>query len=169
MKPSNVQTKSIVFAGINIQPSKNKPEELEAGSFDWNGVNIGLQTKYKKHKMRAYSVFLRVAIDNKDAKISPYTIDVQVLGLFDYLGKDDEKTIEDLIVVNGLSILYGTLREMVTMITSRMPYGAICLPGANFLDHRPSLERTKDNGKEFDKQGQTKPVKRKPQATKPKN
>lgn len=44
-------------------------------------------------------------------------------------------------VVNGLSILYGAIRELCTTITSRMPHGAICLPGANFLDHRPSLNK----------------------------
>lgn len=139
MKPSNVQTKSVVFVGVDIQPTAGDIEDTPA--FDWNGVNIGIQTKHKQYEDNTYSLYLQFLVNNAEGKQAPYTVDIQVMGMFKYLGSDPADRAEDLVVVNGLSILYGTIREMVTMITSRMPHGAICLPGANFLDHRPSLGR----------------------------
>jgi preprotein translocase subunit SecB len=115
-------------------------DPMNAGSFDWQGVNIGIQTNHERRKDGSHFLFLRFIVDNEKGKQAPYVIDVRVMGRFDYVGPDPEDKATDLVVVNGLSILYGAIREMCTIVTARMPYGAICLPGANFMDHRPSLK-----------------------------
>lgn len=142
MKPSNVQTKNIVFGGVDIQPVMDETE-FEP-DFDWNGVNIGAEVQYRKFEDKIYSLYLRLVVNNDTGKTAPYTFDVLTLGLFEYLGEDEEARMEDLLVVNGLSILYGTTRELITAITARMPHGSVCLPGVSFLDHRPSLRVKKD-------------------------
>jgi preprotein translocase subunit SecB len=139
MKPSNVQTKATVFAGIEIKPV---PEEFaDVTGFEWAGVNIGIQTRHEHREDKSHLLSLRFIVDNEKGKPAPYAMDIQVMGLFEYRGSDPEEQATDLVVVNGLSILYGAIRELCTTLTSRMPHGAICLPGANFLDHRPSLKK----------------------------
>lgn len=139
MKPSNVQTKPTVFAGIEIKPV---PEEFaDVPGFEWAGVNIGIQTRHELREGKSHLLSLRFIVDNEKGKPAPYAMDIQVIGLFEYCGSDPDEQATDLVVVNGLSILYGAIRELCTTLTSRMPHGAICLPGANFLDHRPSLKK----------------------------
>lgn len=138
MKPSNVQTKSVVFAGVDIRPVAKEFNDVQL--FDWEGVRIGVLTKNMKPDANAYTLFLHLKVENEDGKECPYTIDVSIIGSFEFVGKESEDVIEDLVTVNGLSILYASIREMVSMVTSRMPHGSICLPGASFLDHRPSLK-----------------------------
>ena len=139
MKPSVVQTKATVFAGIEIKPVFN--DATDVASFEWAGVNIGVQTKHERKEGHAHFLSLRFIVDNAKGKSAPYSIDIQVMGLFEYRGSDPDEQATDLVVVNGLSILYGAIRELCMTVTSRMPHGAICLPGANFLDHRPSLKQ----------------------------
>lgn len=139
MRPSNVQTRTTVFTGFEVKPAAT--DITDAAAFDWAGVNIGIQTNHERHeKNSSYFLFLRFIVDNEKGKQCPYSIDVQAMGRFDYVGPNDDGHAEDLIVVNGLSILYGAIRELCAVITARMPHGAICLPGANFMDHRPSLK-----------------------------
>ncbi len=139
MRPSNVQTKSIVFAGLNIQPIAG--DALDASIFDWDDVSIGIHTNHQKRDGNTHFLYLRFILENEEGKPAPYTMDVEAMGLFEFIGADTPETITDLVVVNGLSILYGAIREMTTIVTSRMPHGAICLPGASFLDHRPSSDQ----------------------------
>lgn len=112
--------------------------------FDWLGVDFGVNTEYQltDAEKNRYSVFMNLVIPNKEGKLTPYNVDVGIVGMFDFESVRDEtkEHIEDLVVVNGLSILYGTIRELVTGITSRMPYGELCIPGASFMDHRPSTK-----------------------------
>ena len=140
MRPSNVQTKSIVFAGLDIQPIAG--EGLDASNFDWDDVSIGIHTNHQKGDGNTHFLYLRFIVENEEGKTAPYTMDVQAMGLFEFIGTDTPEKVTDLVVVNGLSILYGAIREMTTVVTSRMPHGAICLPGANFLDHRPSIDQS---------------------------
>lgn len=139
MKPSNVQTRATVFTGFDVQPLR--VDSVDAPSFDWKGVNIGIQTNHEQHENGEHFLFLRFIVDNKKGKQAPYAIDVKIMGRFSYIGPDADDKAMDLVVVNGLSILYGAIREMCTIVTARMPHGAVCLPGANFMDHRPSLSQ----------------------------
>lgn len=144
MKPSNVQTKSIIFLGVSVDPNKDYDDENQpAWEFDWGGVNIGVVSRFRKEKSSEFSVFLQIVVNNEEGKQAPYSINISALGRFGFIGNDEPEKRDDLVVVNGLSILYGTIREMVTSISARMPFGEVCLPGANFLDHRPSLKKEK--------------------------
>jgi preprotein translocase subunit SecB len=53
-------------------------------------------------------------------------------------GQAEERRV--LALVNGASLLYGTVREMVSSITSRSAHGPLLLPSLNFQDlakHEP--------------------------------
>jgi len=139
MKPSPIQTKSLIYGELHVSPYDNGQSEFE-DDFTWHGVNIQINTRHAPvaDSENEYALLLRLRVPNKDGKPAPYSLDLSVMGKFSYIGAPRDDAL-DLVVVNGLSILYSSLRETVMTVTSRMLYGPLCLPGANFADHAPSL------------------------------
>lgn len=96
----------------------------------------------------AYFVTLRLRTSNdpkdKDAepKFSPYLIDIEagatiVLSEAARIRPDAQQ----LVYVNGPSLIWGAIREMLALMTSRMPAGTALLPSVNFHDlKRPPAE-----------------------------
>lgn len=67
----------------------------------------------------------------------PYTFDVDIEGMFSI---DHDGEIEDrkrLVVCNGASILYGSIREQILSLSARHRYGPVMLPTASFLKLAP--------------------------------
>lgn len=63
-----------------------------------------------------------------------YEFEIQVIGVVELVVELPADRREQLAVVNGLSILYGAVREMVINLTGRSPYGALTLPTLSFTD-----------------------------------
>ena len=81
-----------------------------------------------------------MVIDNQAAgegsvRFSPYLVDIEAGALVHALpGAEALGDIEDLVVVNGTSMLWSAIREQVCNLTARMPAGQIMLPTVNFHD-----------------------------------
>lgn len=143
MQSSPIQTQSIVYGELSIVPYMPEGDESsDADGFDWAGVKFDIAVKYdqlERDGVPAYPVFLRIRVPNNgEGKKAPYAITAAIMGGFIYRGEKSSEEALDLVVVNGLSILYSSLREMILTTTSRMINGALYLPGANFMDHAPS-------------------------------
>jgi preprotein translocase subunit SecB len=152
MKISPIQMHQFSFRRINV--------EFDAAHFDdkqleklerpltFEGVNITTNVGLAPMEEGApsgknYLVTLQVLIDNKpsdgetSAKSSPYLIDVECGAIIRVLpGGEARPDIEDLVVVNGASLLWSTIREQVCNLTARMPLGLATLPTVNFHDLR---------------------------------
>ena len=144
MQSSPIQTQSIVYGELSIVPYMPEGDESsDADGFDWAGVKFDIAVKYdelERDGRPAYPVFLRIRVPNNgEGKKAPYAITAAIMGGFVYSGDKSKEDALDLVVVNGLSILYSSLREMILTTTTRMINGALYLPGANFMDHAPSL------------------------------
>jgi preprotein translocase subunit SecB len=63
-----------------------------------------------------------------------YEFEIQVIGVVELVAEVPADRRQQLAVVNGLSILYGALREMVINLTGRSPHGALMLPTLSFTD-----------------------------------
>ena len=63
-----------------------------------------------------------------------YEFEIQVIGFVELVAEVPADRRQQLAVVNGLSILYGALREMVINLTGRSPHGALMLPTLSFTD-----------------------------------
>lgn len=144
MRPSPLQLQRVIYTKVSVAPNSELGDAPpRAIAFDFEGVNIKakLGTAIKKGQEedpRDFMVSLDILIDNKEGKPTPYSVDVGVIGLFNLLPSLDKNRREGLLTVNGASILYGAIREMVTSITSRFAPGSLTLPGMNFEDHAPS-------------------------------
>lgn len=150
MRPSIVQLKQVVFQRILVEAAKEVDELVagEAVNFDFDGVNMKVrhrfgvtQPKEDGTPSKAFLVILGFTIDNIEGKPAPYKIDVEALGFIEVVGDHETATPEDLAVVNGTSVVYGAVREMVTNLTSRFAPGALVLPTMDFRDHLKHREK----------------------------
>jgi preprotein translocase subunit SecB len=141
-----------VFKRVHVElDAQHAPENpinplLEAFVFDGIPVStefgIGL-VDANDERGQMYLTSLRVVVDNKAPegktlpKYSPYLIDVEAGGVV-LLSKGAEKLgrAEDLVSVNGASLLWSSIREQVLSLTARMPAGPVTLPTVNFHDLR---------------------------------
>jgi preprotein translocase subunit SecB len=149
MQPSTLQLEKFVFLKVSVSPIL-LPEYTDtmgsASGFDFDGVKIGERFEVfpPKNGDDRWGLNLSINVPNEDGegKTCPYTIDVSAIGFFHYGRKDDpELDKRNMVVVNGLAILYATLREMVAQITARSIHGELLLPTVNFLD---KLQRPND-------------------------
>ena len=145
MRPSPIQLLHVVYrrVAVNEYAAGDRNGESTAIGFDFQGVNIkakvgcGLKRGQDKNP-RDFLVELEVLIDNREGKPTPYNVEVGIIGIFKVLPPLPPERREDLVAVNGASILYGTIREIVLGLTSRFAAGPMTLPGMNFEDHAPS-------------------------------
>src|SRR5687767_4402692 len=135
MRPSPIQLLHVVYRRVAVYEYKGKqqPTSSTAIGFDFQGVNIRAKVacgtkKGQADNPRDFLVDLEILIDNQEGKPTPYNIDVGILGVFKVLPSLPADRREDLVTVNGASILYGTIREIVLGLTSRFSPGAMTLP-----------------------------------------
>lgn len=62
----------------------------------------------------------------------PYDIEMEMMGVFDTNDLPSEKR-DVLLLVNGSSMLYSAMREMLLTITQRCMHGPVMLPSVNFI------------------------------------
>lgn len=139
MQPSQIQLLEMRYLGIKVWPHQtDKDEEQDAESFNFNGVLIGekisIYPLLEGDENSPYVVMLNVLIENNEGKTAPYDINVCVAGHFKVHKNVAKERIENLITVNGCSILYSAIRELVMTLTARSVNGMLTLPTVNFLD-----------------------------------
>jgi preprotein translocase subunit SecB len=100
-------------------------------------AKTGLALLDEHEKYSDYGVKLTLRVRPKEGTQAPYNIQVSVRGivrmhLTQVQGQAEERRVRAL--VNGASLLYGAVREMVSTITSRSAHGPLLLPSLNFQD-----------------------------------
>lgn len=140
MRPSPIQLMHVVYKRVAVSENLAAAQKLSGLGFDFEGVKVeaklGTATKEGQNKdPRDFLIDLEISIDNKEGKPTPYMVDVGVVGIFNVLPSLPAERRRDLITVNGASILYGVVRELVLSLTSRFLAGPLTLPGMNFQDH----------------------------------
>jgi len=139
MQPSQIQLKEMVYLGIKVWPQPlDGTEEPTTTPFDFNGVVIGerieTQTFGDEADPLLYGVKLRIAIENAEGKIAPYTLDIEVAGYFEVSNKIQKENREEMVIVNGCAVLYSAIRDQVMTLSARSSQGTLILPTVNFLD-----------------------------------
>ena len=100
-------------------------------------AETGLALLDEQEKYTDFGVKLNLRVGPKEAAQAPYNIQVSVRGtvrmhLTQAQGQAEERRVRAL--VNGASLLYGAIREMVSNITSRSAHGPLLLPSLSFQD-----------------------------------
>lgn len=148
MRPSPLQLEEVRFLHVRVEPRevpdlRDQFAEHTKYVFTNTRFNTTLEHMFAEdaddQPMSNFIVTLRVELPDEGEKPSPYVIDVKCVGYFAISKKafpDSEKRI-DVGVVNGASLLYGTIREMILSITSRSWSGPLLIPSMSFMDDGP--------------------------------
>ena len=106
-------------------------------------ADTGLVLLAKEPNYSDFGVKLTLRVAPKEDAQAPYNIQMSVRGVVrmhmkQAAGQAEERRVRAL--VNGASLLYGAVREMVSNITSRSTHGPMLLPSLSFQDlatHKP--------------------------------
>ena len=149
MRTAPIQLSQISFRRVSVELDAARiPEDGSTPkdvSLDFDGVNIATHVSFSpadesERSGTALFLALRVVIDNQASaeegvRFSPYLVDIEAGALVHALpGAEALGDIEDLVVVNGTSMLWSAIREQVCNLTARMPAGQVMLPTVNFHD-----------------------------------
>lgn len=139
---SPLQLKQLVFGRVHVEAvsSSRLPEDPWAPTFDMSNVLIQasidvIPQASDNDKVMRYVVVVVFRIPNAEEEevVAPYTIDVEAQALIEMAAVEDEKRGENLVRVNGGSMIVGAIREQVTQLTARSIYGPLTLPTLRIL------------------------------------
>lgn len=148
MRPSSLQLMEMRFLGVSITP-RDEPDVLKQPP-EMDGFNFE-DTSFST------SISHNIALDDPDSPLSvvmvdfhfmlpndgnnppPYICDIRCVGYFSIVKEAFPNLAMrfNVAVVNGASMLYGIVREMVANITARSWSGTMLLPTAIFHDNEP--------------------------------
>jgi hypothetical protein len=94
-----------------------------------------------RNRMLELEVLVASAIPEQPAA---YHAEVTARGRFRVHDAYPKDKVEMLVNVNGASILYGAIREMLTNLTARCPHGAFLLPSVSFVPDGGSAPENKE-------------------------
>lgn len=149
MKAAPIQLSQISFRRVSVEmdaariPADGTPPSDVA--FDFDKVTVQTHVSFTpvpevKEPGSSFFLTLRVVVDNEptddtEARFSPYLVDIEAGAQVRAIpGSEVLGDVEDLVVVNGTSLLWSAVRELVCTLTARMPAGLVMLPTVNFHD-----------------------------------
>lgn len=150
MQLSPLQLLEYTFDGVSVIPVEGYEADpaFAPGLVFFPGklamsADTGLALLDEKEKYSDFGVKLTLRVGPKEDAQAPYNIQISVRGivrmhLTQADGQAEERRVRAL--VNGASLLYGAVREMVSTVTSRSAHGPLLLPSLNFQDlasHKP--------------------------------
>lgn len=153
MKPSFLQPLKITFDEISVKSLEQTEDTIliTPKQFDdWKGIFFSGLHNYQiidEEDRTVFKIQLTIEIPEKENDRVAYNLRVTIVGDFAVIneqGDYSEEELLDLVIVNGTSILYSTIKEKVAETTSRMRYGPMFMPGLNFMETRPSVQVAKD-------------------------
>ena len=160
MQLSPLQLLEYVFDGLSVQPVKGYQPDPEVspnlvffpGKLSLS-AEVGIDLLAEESKYSDFGVSLALKVRPKSDELAPYDVNVTVKGLVrmhltQAEGQAEERRVRAL--VNGVSLLYGAVRDQVMTITSRSVHGPFLLPSVSFADlavPKPSLNTQKPAAK----------------------
>lgn len=150
MELSPLQLKQLVFSKFFCEAiaELENAENLWAPTFDFDGVQLKTEVltalqEGQEDDPRDFMVAVRFSILNNiaDSKKAPYTIEIHAQGWFELAPICPPEEREQLVRVNGASMILSTMRELITQFTARSVFGALTIPTLRFL---PNGKKTKE-------------------------
>jgi hypothetical protein len=135
MQASPLQLESSAITRLNIEANtayQATEDSVRFSDFAGAGLASSVECEALAGTDRRYAVRLSVRIPGTDAVQPPYTLNLEVIGIFQCEGSNPSRD-EQLASINGPAVLYGSIRELVMQITSRGPFPPVVLPSVNFI------------------------------------
>lgn len=124
-------TRSCVVAIPEFNPQTTTPIEPPKNNINVEKIDGG---------HRRYLATMTSTINTEHSPEYPYFIDMQCVALFEADDQLDDAGAMRGITITAHSVLYGAIREAVSWITARQPYGPVLLGLSVLNNSQPSAE-----------------------------
>lgn len=95
---------------------------------------------------RRWMITLTAFTADDEESVSPYTGEIEIIGMFKVNDDYPEEKMAKMAHVNGAALLYGSVRELLANLTARGPFPQVMLPTATFIDECSSEGKKADDG-----------------------
>ncbi|QVL41917.1 MAG: protein-export chaperone SecB [Alcanivorax sp.] len=125
------------FKDITVEPrSDYSPPEDGDNYFDFSDILVsctvsagkGLNNKGEEE----HYVILEIETDDGEKRQTPYRIKCTVFGILEPHPDLSKDQIQEIIPIQGATLLYGSARDFLMTITARMGHGPLLLPTLSF-------------------------------------
>lgn len=136
MEPSRLKLEAYHLVRISIAPYPDA-DAIPLGQFaDFDNLEFSSEVSFHdlreaKEDNSRQGLSLAISVKRGEAKTFPYQIETEMFGVFDASGFPEEKRVP-LVLVNGASMLYSAMREMLLATTQRCLHGPVMLPSVHF-------------------------------------
>ena len=103
-------------------------KELNFSRKDVEKSNIDVEVEKNQSTDNEYEITLNLSIANSEEK---YTVNVSIVGVFEFSENADEVTKNIIIEKNTISILFPYVRSQVTLLTSQPDIKPMIIPPLN--------------------------------------
>ena len=141
MKQSVLQLLTSAFIRVRIEAGEDYARVHADEPFDAfgeAGLASSIEFSESPDEHGRHTVKFELELPGTEAAPTPYVLDIAIVGLFT-CSAGPEKAAK-YVELNGPAVLYGSIREMVMLITSRGPFGALVLPTVHFVPDEAEAE-----------------------------
>jgi preprotein translocase subunit SecB len=136
---SPLQLRTCFFTDVRISSQHLTDLEMQ-GSVE---TAVEFRTRPAPNNNRVWQIVVRVHLRGAENTKAPYTGTVECVGDFEVAPEWPEDKIGQLVAVNGTGLLYASIREMVSNISARGPWGPIMLPTQSFIEAYAATQKSK--------------------------
>jgi hypothetical protein len=139
MNHSALQLEHYELGSLHIEPvdgyvatGETKYPSFTNANFE-SSVEFGQAERGDDTPNYLWGIKLRLQAEPKEDAAFPYRFNITIVGFLN--GErllEDKHSRQDLVLVNGTSLLYGAIRDEVLRLTSRMRHGPLLLPTSSF-------------------------------------
>jgi len=131
MEPSRLKLLAYHLKSLQISPYEDA-DALPVGQYaDFHLAEFSSEVQHLEMKDEG-SEDLKLSVSRGESQSFPYAIQLEAVGIFNASSLPHERQIP-LVLVNGASMLYGALREVLLMLTQRCMHGPVMLPSVHFV------------------------------------
>jgi preprotein translocase subunit SecB len=137
MKLSPIQLEAYALSDLAYRANQDhKPDQDTA--YGEKDIVVEHKSERIQGDDRLWEASLSLRIQPRAEANAPYYISLQLSGLVRALPELQSDNIEQLMRVNGASLLYGVAREVVRQVTSMGPFAALLIPSVTFRPDPPA-------------------------------
>ena len=111
-------------------------------------VSAQVEFAQEQENPRKWMVKLRVGLEPQEENIPRYLGTLEAVGFFTVDEHWPDDKVESLASINGASVLYGAVREMVCNVTSRGPWAAVTIDTLSFASMLQQEPKVEDSGQQ---------------------
>ncbi len=157
MKKSDIQLLQTSLLKLSIEPVPNPKFEIRRPSnpFEYDKVVLetsrecttlseywsGIEPPMESIRETTYHVQLGLRTPADSDDVGPYRFEIVYSAVIVVMPdrKVGKLTDDDMALQYGLTLLYGIIREQISTLTYKMPWGQVMLPTLTFLDEKTPI------------------------------